>query len=140
MAGSSRCGLEIRTATRGGHMTHPSLRFGFVMIVAVAVCLIAVPLWAQVATPRTSEGHPDLSGLWNGAVTGINRVSEDGGNLTSNVASRRCAPNQKGCNDQTNQTVDGEFTGRMDSNRPLYKRSEERRVGKECISRLGRYP
>ena len=110
-------------------MTHPFLRFGFATIVAITACL-ALPSWAQVvdsgssaavSTPRTPEGHPDLTGLWNGAAVGINRTSEDGGNLTSNVASRRCAPNQRGCKDQTNQTVDGEFTGRMDPNRPLYK-------------------
>jgi hypothetical protein len=36
-------------------------------------------------------------------------------------ASRRCAPNQKGCRDVTNQTVDGEFTNRTNPNKPLYK-------------------
>jgi len=59
--------------------------------------------------------------MWNGAAAGRAGATEEQGNITSNVASRRCAPNQKGCGDQTNQTVDGEFTGRMDPNRPLYK-------------------
>ena len=72
-------------------MTRPFLRFGFGTVLVVCLTL---PSWGQVSTPRTPEGHPDLSGLWNGAVTGINRVSEEDGNLTSNVASRRCAPNQ----------------------------------------------
>jgi len=76
---------------------------------------------ASVSTVRPADGHPDLSGMWNGAGGGIGRTSEDNGNITSNIASRRCAPNQRGCKDQTNQTVDGEFTGRMDANRPLYK-------------------
>ena len=110
-------------------MTHPFLRFGIGTTVAIALCL-ALPSWAQVvesgsssavSTPRAPDGHPDLSGMWNGAAVGINRTSEDAGNITSNVASRRCAPNQRGCGDQTNQTVDGEFTGRMNPNRPLYK-------------------
>jgi hypothetical protein len=110
-------------------MKHPFLRYGFGTIVAIASCL-TLPLWAQrvdsssspaVSTPRMPDGHPDLSGMWNGAAVGINRTSEEGANFTSNVASRRCAPNQRGCGDQTNQTVDGEFTGRMDPNRPLYK-------------------
>ncbi len=110
-------------------MTHPRLRFGFGTVVGVVVFL-SLSSWAQVdskkaapavSTPRTPEGRPDLSGLWNGAAVAINRISEESGNVTSNVASRRCAPNQKGCHDQTNQTVDGEFTGRMDANRPLYK-------------------
>ena len=110
-------------------MTHSFLRFDAGTTVAIALCL-ALPSWAQVvesgsssavSTPRAPDGHPDLSGMWNGAAVGINRTSEDAGNITSNVASRRCAPNQRGCGDQTNQTVDGEFTGRMNPNRPLYK-------------------
>ena len=39
----------------------------------------------------------------------------------STEPSRRCAPNQIGCRDNTNQSNDGEFTGRTRANRPLYK-------------------
>ena len=76
-------------------MTHPFLRFGFATIVAIAVCL-ALPSWAQVvdsgsspavSTPRTPEGHPDLSGLWNGAAVGINRTSEDGARVDEDTGS-----------------------------------------------------
>jgi len=108
-------------------MKHEFLRFSFGTLVAIAACMVHMS-WAQrvdstpsVSTPRAPDGHPDLNGMWNGAAAGVGRTSEDNGNITSNVASRRCAPNQKGCGDQTNQTVDGEFTGRMDPNRPLYK-------------------
>ena len=110
-------------------MKHRFLRFSLGTLVAIAPCLVSTS-WAQkadsasstsVSTPLAPDGHPDLSGLWNGAGGGVGRTSEDNGNITSNVASRRCAPNQRGCGEQTNQTVDGEFTGRMDPNRPLYK-------------------
>jgi len=111
-------------------MKHRLLRFSLGTLAAIT-SFVVLTSWAQdqktagsaasVSTLRAPDGHPDLSGLWNGAGGGIGRTSEDNGNITSNVASRRCAPNQRGCKDQTNQTVDGEFTGRMDPNRPLYK-------------------
>jgi hypothetical protein len=110
-------------------MKHRFLRFSLGTVVVVGACMVHTSLAQRVdssaspsiSTPHAPDGHPDLSGLWNGAAGGVARTSEDNGNITSNVASRRCAPNQKGCGDQTNQTVDGEFTGRMDPNRPLYK-------------------
>src|SRR5262245_32524674 len=110
-------------------MGHVFLRFSLGMLVVVlGPCMVHTSFAqkaessgsASISTPRAGDGHPDLSGMWNGAAGGVARTSEDSGNITSNVASRRCAPNQKGCGDQTNQTVDGEFTGRMDPNRPLY--------------------
>src|SRR3989441_6887721 len=111
-------------------MKHRLLRFSLGTLAAIT-SFVVLTSWAQdqktagsaasVSTLRAPDGHPDLSGLWNGAGGGIGRTSEDNGNITSNVASRRCAPNQRGCKDQTNQTVDSEFTGRMNPNRPLYK-------------------
>jgi hypothetical protein len=102
-----------------------TIRFGFIIVVAVAVGLV-LALGAQAqkaATPRTADGKPDLNGMW-GAMRGGGDgggAKVDEGNITTNVASRRCAPNQTGCNDQTNQTVDGEYTGRLETNRPIYK-------------------
>jgi len=96
-------------------MKHRLVRVSFGALLAVTLYM-AVPSWAQ----DHKAGHPDLSGMWNGGG-GARNALEDNGNIISNFPSRRCAPNQRGCRDQTNQTVDGEFTGRMDPNRPLYK-------------------
>jgi hypothetical protein len=96
-------------------MKHRFLRVSLGTLVAIASCLV-LPSWAE----DQKAGHPDLRGMWNGGG-GLRGALEDNGNIIDNFPSRRCAPNQKGCGDQTNQNVDGEFTGRMDPNRPLYK-------------------
>src|SRR5215813_173546 len=99
-------------------MTYRYMRFSLVVLVAIAVCPML-----SISAQSQKGSHPDLSGMWNGnpAGGGAGPAREENGNITTNVASRRCAPNQKGCGEHTNQTVDGEFTGRMDPNRPLYK-------------------
>jgi len=112
-------------------MKHRLCRYGYTSVVTLAVGLLfASGALAQsastssAATPHTADGKPDLSGMWGGrggGGDGGGGGKEDEGDITTNVASRRCSPNQVGCNDQTNQTVDGEFTGRMEANRPLYK-------------------
>ena len=102
----------------------------------------------SVLTPRTPDGKPDLSGMWNGsAVLATQRVGkcepgqkgcfqgvldtfpirrEENGDYSQRVASRRCDPTEKGpdgiaCYENTNQNADSEFTLRFDPNRPLYK-------------------
>jgi hypothetical protein len=110
-------------------MTRGYFRSGFTVAIALAAGMfLAAGAQAQnaasagsVATPHTADGKPDLSGMWGGRGGGGDAGGADSGDIVSNVASRRCAPNQVGCNDQTNQTVDGEFTGRLEANRPLYK-------------------
>lgn len=78
------------------------------------------------SVPRLPNGKPDLGGMWDGRVSGgedrsrLDKTDETG-NITRLAASRRCAPNQAGCRENTNQNNDGEFTGRTDPNRPLYK-------------------
>src|SRR5215510_1388022 len=81
---------------------------------------------AAPATPRMSDGHPDLTGVWGagrgGGGGGARQAEDDGsGNLSEVFPSRRCAPNQVKCSEYTNQSEDGEFTARLNTNRPVYK-------------------
>ncbi len=86
---------------------------------------------AAVPTPPLANGQPDFSGMWNGRNGRGGGDGEEGGGeegsalptegIFAVITSRRCAPNQSPCDEQTNQTIDGEFTGRMNPNRPLYK-------------------
>src|SRR5271168_2856298 len=102
----------------------------------------------SVSTPRTPDGKPDLSGMWNGSAAlptpggakcdatqkgcfenipgTFPTRREENGDFSQRVPSRRCDPTQKGpdgtgCFENTNQNADGEFTARRDANRPLYK-------------------
>jgi len=76
----------------------------------------------EAATPRTADGKPDLSGMWGGGGGGGRPVDVDEkGNLEEIFPSRRCGPTQVQCDGYTNQSVDGEFTGRNNPNRPIYK-------------------
>jgi hypothetical protein len=77
---------------------------------------------AAAPTPRMPDGHPDLSGMWGGGGGGGRDFEVDAqGNSTDIFPSRRCAPSQVKCSEYTNQSYDGEFTARMQANRPLYK-------------------
>jgi hypothetical protein len=76
----------------------------------------------EAATPRTADGKPDLSGMWGGGGGGGRPVDVDEkGNLEEIFPPRRCGPTQVQCDGYTNQSVDGEFTGRNNPNRPIYK-------------------
>lgn len=76
----------------------------------------------EAATPRTADGKPDLSGMWGAGGGGGRPVDVDEkGNLEEIFPSRRCGPTQVQCDGYTNQSVDGEFTGRNNPNRPIYK-------------------
>ena len=76
----------------------------------------------NAAAPRTSDGKPDLGGMWGGGGGPGRPVDVDQkGNLEEIFPSRRCGPTQVECDGYTNQSLDGEFTGRNSPNRPLYK-------------------
>ena len=76
-----------------------------------------------VSTPRLANGRPDLSGSWGaGGGEGARELVEyEPGKLAEEFPSRRCGPNQVNCGDYTNQSEDGEFTARLNPNRPIYK-------------------
>jgi len=107
------------------------------LVAGLGLALAAVPALAIVATaesqrtesaatgaatPRTPDGTPDLSGMW-GTGGGVARSVEadEKGNLEEIFPSRRCGPTQVDCDGYTNQSVDGEFTGRNNPNRPIYR-------------------
>jgi len=116
-------------------MTRRFVSITAVVSVAVAALAMAVAPQAQtnggnagtsVATPRTPDGKPDLSGMWVAAAAGGGGggrayAVDAQGNITDTFPSRRCGPSQVKCSEYTNQSVDGEFTGRLNRNRPLYK-------------------
>ena len=71
-----------------------------------------------VPTPRLANGRPDLSGTWGGRGGGGGArelVEYEPGKLAEEFPSRRCGPNQVNCGDYTNQSEDGEFTARLNS-------------------------
>jgi hypothetical protein len=77
----------------------------------------------SLPTPRLANGRPDLSGTWGvGGGEGARELVEyEPGKLAEEFPSRRCGPNQVNCADYTNQSEDGEFTARLNPNRPIYK-------------------
>ena len=110
------------------HIIYAGLGAALVVGAVVAITLSAdseeAPKESAGATPRTPDGKPDLNGIWgitdrqdNGGFT----QTEDESGTVRLFPSRRCAPNQKGCRDNTNQANDGEFTGRTETNLPLYR-------------------
>jgi hypothetical protein len=85
----------------------------FCIFACAALCLSSVRVTAQgnQSTPRTADGHTDLSGVWNGSAASPFAKSEDP--LAANLSSR----------DGTllNFERDGTLIRRANPNKPLYK-------------------
>ena len=119
-------------------MTCRFIRCSLITAVAVAAGLMLTPLAeaqygtppggaAQapqnqtVATPRTPDGKPDLSGFWGGGGGDGGAQADPEGNLTVLNRSRGCHPGMKICTGPVNQSNDSTFVDRFDPNRPVYK-------------------
>ena len=72
--------------------------------IAIAAVLSLVPLAAQrggggaaqqnVPTPRTADGHPDLSGFWGGGGGGGGVKPDEKGNIVQLAQGRLCHQTQ----------------------------------------------
>jgi hypothetical protein len=60
------------------------------LLSSVSFCALAISLTAQTKTPRTADGKPDFSGVWQGG--GISLYGEVGGNTRSTAAVAKGAP------------------------------------------------
>ncbi len=103
-----------------------------ISVSAALLCLLALPAGAQrpapssddkAATPRTQDGHPDLSGLWAGAggAAGGAPVTTESGDFTPSISLAREAEGRSGPAAIINFERDNTLTRRMGTNKPVYR-------------------
>ena len=115
-------------------MKRAQIIMGALAIIAIAGALPAAQMQtnggaadaANMPTPMTADGKPDLTGIWvagggGGGGGGRPLVELEEGKFAEEFPSRRCGPTQVNCGDYTNQSEDGEFTARLNPNRPIYR-------------------
>src|SRR5258706_7203091 len=104
-------------------------RFGAALAIAALFCGAALqaqqPQQQNVATPRTADGHPDLSGMWGGGGGGGGGAAPDEkGNLRVVFTQRPCSQQQRdfgNCEQAVNFERDSGLSQRADDNMPRYK-------------------
>jgi hypothetical protein len=107
-------------------MKNQVLRSSVALIGAAAIGIVlAASVWVVAqrggaTSSRTAANRPDLSGFW-GQSAADQATADEAGNVTREFPSRRCGPYQVHCDVRTNQSADGQLTGRFDPNRALYK-------------------
>jgi len=130
-------------------MTHRVIRYGVAAFSAAAMSLVSIqaapqygaapapapqgggraggaaPPQQNVPTPRTPDGHPDLSGMWGGGGGGGGGDKPDEkGNLTVVFKQRPCSDHQRDsgeCAQAVNFERDSGVQQRADQNMPMYK-------------------